>query len=207
MTEKDFKNPGKFLKKLFSIAEMMKHPTDKYNKGFKKKKKDGGGYEKAIYASGKLKNMIVILDTDKKTDLRIEGSKTYNYSLVDLETEFKAVYDAILPEGVGALIMGEESFALNWQIEPKLIIQDHENDPLTKKVSLPGFVVGGPISFANMAIIVNGGKEYVPSPETNDEKEEELSEVDEYFKELGEELIRYVDDLHDSEISDDFDGY
>jgi len=25
---------------------------------------------------------------------------------------------------------------------------------LTKKVSLPGFVVGGPISFANMAIIV-----------------------------------------------------
>src|SRR6185312_6487012 len=110
MTERDFNNPGKFLKKLFSTAEMMKHPTDKYNKGYKKKT---GGYEKTIYASGKLKNMIVILDTDKKTDLRIEGSKTYNYSLVDLENEFKNVYDTILPEGVGALIMGEESFALN----------------------------------------------------------------------------------------------
>ncbi|CAI2193963.1 9814_t:CDS:2 [Funneliformis geosporum] len=137
MEEKDFNNAGKFLKVLFSAAEMMKHPTDKFNKGFKKK---NGDYEKTIYSSGKLKNMIIVLDTEKKTDLRMEGSKTYNYTLVDLQREFKSVHDTILPEGVGALIM------------------DHENDPLTKKVSLPGFVVGGPISFANMAIIVNKGK-------------------------------------------------
>ncbi|MEG7978964.1 MAG: hypothetical protein NY202_03515 [Mollicutes bacterium UO1] len=110
MTEDDFDDAGEFLKKLFYTAEMMKHPTDKFNKGYKKKT---GGYEKTVYASGKLKNIIIILDTDKKTDLRMEGSKTYNYSLVDLEREFKNVYDTILPEGVGALIMGEESFALN----------------------------------------------------------------------------------------------
>jgi len=188
MNEREFNNAGKFLKKLFSTAEMMKHPTDKFNRGYKKK---NGNYEKTIYASGKLKNIIVILDTDKKTDLRMEGSRTYNYSLVDLEREFKSVYDTILPEGVGALIMGEESFALNWQIEPKLIIQDHENDPLTKKVSLPGFVVGGPISFANMAIIVNGGKEYVPNTEKSEG--EEFADENEDEEEIG--LVNWLNNL------------
>nr|CAG8498128.1 11302_t:CDS:10 [Entrophospora candida] len=127
MEEEDFKDPGKFLKQIFIFGEAMKHPTDKYNKGFKKK--GSSDYERTIYASGSLKNQVIILNTEKKTDLRIEGSKTYNYSLVDLEGEFKEVYDAILPDA-------------------------HENDPLTSKVSLPGFVVGGPVSFANMAAIV-----------------------------------------------------
>ncbi|CAG8548608.1 1180_t:CDS:2 [Paraglomus brasilianum] len=156
MNEREFNNAGKFLKKLFSTAEMMKHPTDKFNRGYKKK---NGNYEKTIYASGKLKNIIVILDTDKKTDLRMEGSRTYNYSLVDLEREFKNVYDTILPKGVGALIM-----------------------------------VGGPISFANMAIIVNKGKEDISDGLEDVVNEDEEGENTEYYS--GEEKIdKYLNRL------------
>jgi hypothetical protein len=151
MEEADFKDAGKFLKKIFEVAELAKHATDRFNKG--RKKKDGS-YVNTVYASGSLKNQVIILNTNYKTNVRFESAKTYNYSLINLKEEFKSVYDAILPDKVGALVLSEESIGLNWQIQPKLIVRDHPDDPLSKQVSLPGFVVGGPISFANMMIIV-----------------------------------------------------
>ncbi|KLL04621.1 MAG: hypothetical protein MRERV_16c029 [Mycoplasmataceae bacterium RV_VA103A] len=141
---------AEFLEAIFNLAEQMKHPSDKYNRGYKKK---DGNFEATIYASGPLKFMTIVLDTGWKTKLRMEGSKTLNYSLVDLEEEFKAVHDVPLPNNAAAIILGEESFAMNWQIAPKIKVQDDPEDPLAKKVSLPGFIVGGPITFANKGLI------------------------------------------------------
>jgi len=85
-----------------------------------------------------------------------------------------------------------------------LIIQDHENDPLTKKVSLPGFVVGGPISFANMAIIVEKDKNTTLDTDETDEEgvegeeenaeEEDVKEVDlqKWLGDLKEVFESYV---------------
>jgi hypothetical protein len=111
MNKVDFDDPEKFLGAIFTLTEKMKHPTNKYNKGYKEKV--GTNFIPVLASSGSLKNMIIILDTDKKTNLRLSGSKTTNYSLVNLESEFKSVYDAVLPNNLGALILSEDSFALN----------------------------------------------------------------------------------------------
>ncbi|MEG7978963.1 MAG: hypothetical protein NY202_03510 [Mollicutes bacterium UO1] len=73
---------------------------------------------------------------------------------------------------------------------------------MTKKVSLPGFVVGGPISFANMAIIVNKGKAddlgggEDETGDNDEEGEEENKNLDEYLANLHETCFNYI--KHDS---------
>lgn len=150
MPSNSFDKPDEFLKVLFKTAENMKHPTLSYNKGYK----EGSDWKPVTAASGSLKDIVVILNTSKKTQLRVEGSDKSNYSLVDLEREFKAVYDLPLPEEVGGFLLDKEAMALVFQIRSNLIVQDCHDDPLAKKVSLPGFLIGGMVPFVNKVAIV-----------------------------------------------------